>query len=197
MTNRTPPPPPEEQARLKRQTELLNILGGANEPTQWIAIKELAKIGDADAAAQVFPFLHSENREVAEAARLAYRQMKERELLGAAVTPDDQAPPPQGAPDVSQFDDQYLIEQKPPPVTPLAVPLPPPVRAVAPPPPPPVRPSAPEGSSDPVFTAADYGQDDGRTAPLPVSAEAFGAPVVDPQEAALLPDDEDLGLLPQ
>ena len=202
MTNSTPPPPPppEEQTRLNRQAELLRLLASGNEPTQWIAIKELAKVGDPDAAAQVFPFLHSENREVAEAARLAYRQMKERELLGAVVTPDDQAVPPQGAPDAPELEKQYLAEQALPPVTPPAAPLPPPVAATLsapPPPPPPPRSSAPAGQSVPVFTPSDFGDDEGRTEPLPVSGGAFGAPTTDPQEAALLPDDDDLGLLPQ
>jgi hypothetical protein len=197
--NQTPTPAADEQARRNRQAELVRLLEGGNEPTQWIALKELAKVGDKAAAGVIYNYTLSKSPDLAAAARIAYRQIQERMSLGRATTADDDVVPPQGAPDAPQLEQDYLAQQAPPPVVPPAsAPLPPPVAAMAPPPPPPQAPPLVVESSEPVFKPSDFGEDDGRTEPLPVEAEPFGAPVTDAEEAALLPDDDvDRGLLPQ
>jgi len=160
--DQTPNPSAVGKARRNRQVELLRLLDGGNEPAQWIALKELSKMGDKAAADRIFRYADSPSPDLRTAAQAAYRQIQERE---AAVG---------GAP------------------------LPPPVEPRIQPPPPPQAPPPVVESADPVFGPADFGQDDGRTEPLPVEGEPFGAPVTDAEEAALLPsDDIDRGLLPQ
>lgn len=178
MAGGTPVPPPEEQARLNRQGQLLKMLDSEDVPTQWIALKELAKVGDDDAAGVIYRFAKDGNAEIREAARIAYRQILERQSLGRATTIDDDMIPPDGKRD-PELEQEYLAEQAPAPVTPPDEPLPPPVAEtpLVPPaePPPPVAqtPLAPP-----------------EAAPHPLQ------PTQDLHEAALLPPTDDIGLIP-
>lgn len=190
-------PPPEEQARLIRQGQLLKMLDSDDVPTQWIALKELARIGDAEAAGAVYGLTKSADGDLVAAARIAYRQIRERQTLGRATTVDDETIPPEGKPG-AELEREYLAESAPPPaVVPDDVPPPPEVETGLPayeaPPPPEIETALPA-----VTMAQEAARPVAVETPTVPPEEAFHplGPVADMHEAALLPPADDIGLIP-
>lgn len=109
----------------RRQQALLRMLQVGDDPIKWIAVKELAQVGDLEAAAALMPLTTSPNADLARAAKDAYQAIQQRH--GAARQSVPPPPPPVG-PRVAP----------PPPPPPSAIGASP--RAVPPPPPPPGAP---------------------------------------------------------
>lgn len=74
----------------KRQQALLRMLQSDQPPVQWVAMKELGQIGDLAAAEAMMPFTTHPNRDLSDTARMAVRQIQERELRSPVAAP----PPP-------------------------------------------------------------------------------------------------------
>lgn len=77
----SPTIPPQQ----RRQQALVRMLRSGDEPVQWIAIKELGQIGDAEVAGELMPFMTSPNDDLRSAARDALAQIENRTGVGERV----------------------------------------------------------------------------------------------------------------